>query len=446
MSKEKSSSISQPVNLPPGDLGLPIIGQTLQLLFDQQFPEKQYAKYGAISKTNLLGKPTIFMIGSEAAEFVLSSHMDCFSWKDGWPDNFKKLLGESLFLQDGEEHRRNRRLMMPAFHGQALAGYISTMEEITQRYLDKWTQKCEFNWFDEFKQLTFEIASQLLVGADAGEDVERLSGLFADLTNGLFAIAPFELPFTALGKAVKARDLLLQHITKVIEDRQKNPTKDVLSMLVQVQDEDGSRFGIEELKAQAMLMLFAGHETTTSMLTWLCLELGRHPQVLAIARQEQMELATTGSLNLEQLGQMPYLDQILQEVERLRPSIGGGFRAVVKPFDFKGYHVPKGWQVLYSIRVTHKQEDIYSNPEKFDPDRFSPERQEHKQKPFSLIGFGGGSRICIGIAFAKLEMKIIASHLLRNYQWEVLPSQNLEPFPIPTLRPRDGLKVKFTKL
>ncbi|PZU99733.1 MAG: cytochrome P450 [Pseudanabaena sp.] len=448
MSKEINPSTSQPQpkNLPPGDLGLPVIGQTLQFLFDRKFPEKQYAKYGAISKTNLLGKPTIFMIGSEAAEFVLSSHMDCFSWRDGWPDNFKKLLGESLFLQDGEEHRRNRRLMMPAFHGQALAGYISTMEEITQRYLDKWTQKKEFNWFDEFKQLTFEIASQLLIGADAAEDVERLSGLFATLTNGLFAIAPFELPFTTLGKAVKARDLLLQHITKVIEQRQKHPTKDVLSMLIQAQDEDGGRFGIEELKAQAMLMLFAGHETTTSMLTWLCLELGRHPQVLAIARQEQMELAKTGSLNLDQLGQMPYLDQVLQEVERLRPPVGGGFRGVVKPFDFNGYHVPKGWQVLYSIVITHKQKDIYTDPEKFDPDRFSPDRQEHRQKPFSLIGFGGGARICIGIAFAKLEMKIIAAHLLRNYQWEILPSQNLEPFPIPTLRPRDGLKVKFTKI
>jgi cytochrome P450 len=433
-------------NLPPGDFGLPVLGQTLNFLFDRQFAAKQYAKYGAISKTSLLGRPTIFMIGSEAAEFVLSSHMDCFSWEAGWPDNFKILLGKSLFLQDGEEHRRNRRLMMPAFHGQALTGYVSTMAEITQRYLDKWTQQGEFTWFYEFKKFTFEVASQLLLGTDAGDEVERLSKLFATLSNGLFAIAPFDLPFTTLGKATRARDQLLQHITKVVKERQQNPTHDVLSMLIQAEDEDGGKFSLEELKAQAMLMLFAGHETTTSMLTWFCLELARHPQVLERARQEQMALAQTGELNLDQIGKMPYLDQIFQEIERLRPPVGGGFRGVVKPFEFNGYHVPEGWLVLYSIMITHKQSDIYPNPDQFDPDRFSPERQEHKQKPFSLIGFGGGARICVGIAFAKLEMKIIAANLLRNYQWEILRSQNLEPFPIPTLRPKDGLRVKFQKL
>jgi len=446
MNQDPNISNSKEMNLPPGQFGLPILGQTLQFLFDRKFAEKQYAKYGAISKTNLLGRPTIFMIGSEAAEFVLSSHMECFSWKEGWPDNFKMLLGESLFLQDGEEHRRNRRLMMPAFHGQALAGYFSTMESITQRYLDKWIEKGEFTWFNEFKQFTFEIASQLLIGANAGDDVERLSKLFTTLTSGLFAIVPFDLPFTTLGKALKARDHLLQHITQVVKQRQQNPTNDVLSMLIQAEDEDGNKFSLKELTAQAMLMLFAGHETTTSMLTWFCLELGRHPQILERARQEQMTLAKTGKLDLEQLGQMPYLDQIFQEIERLRPPIGGGFRGVVKPFDFNGYHVPKGWLVLYSIMVTHKQKDIYSHPDKFDPDRFNPDRQEHKQKLFSLIGFGGGARVCVGIAFAKLEMKIVAAHLLRGYKWEILPSQSLEPFPIPSLRPKDGLKVKFQAL
>ncbi|MFN5981092.1 MAG: cytochrome P450, partial [Pseudanabaena sp.] len=314
--------------------------------------------------------------------------------------------------------------------------------------LAKWIEKEEFTWFNEFKKLTFEIASQLLIGSNAGDEaeVEQLSKLFTTLTNGLFAIAPFKLPFTTLGKALKARDRLSEHLTKVVTERQQHPTHDVLSMLIQAQDEDGSRFNLEELKAQAMLMLFAGHETTTSMLTWFCLELGRHPEVLERARQEQFALAETGKLNLEQLGQMPYLEQILQELERLHPPVGGGFRGVVKPFEFNGYYVPKGWLVLYSIIVTHKQSDIYPNPKQFDPDRFSLDRQEHKQKPFSLIGFGGGSRICIGIAFAKLEMKIIAAHLLRDYRWDILPDQNLEPFPIPTLRPKDGLKVKFSRL
>jgi cytochrome P450 len=386
------------------------------------------------------------MIGPEAVEFVLSSHMDHFSWREGWPNNFKELLGESLFLQDGEEHRQNRRLMMPAFHGPALARYITTMESITQGYLQKWEQKQEFSWFQEFKQLTFDIASQLLVGASPGSEVARLSQLFNTLSNGLFAINPLPLPITKYGRAIAARDQLLQHITEVVRQRQQHPTNDALSLLVQARDEEGNGMSLKELTAQAMLLLFAGHETTTAMLTWFCLELGRHPEVLQKAREEQLSLASEGGLSLEQLGKMPYLEQIFSEIERLHPPVGGGFRGVVKPFEFNGFQVPAGWLLSYSIPATHQLASIYPEPKRFDPDRFSPERQEHKQKPYSLIGFGGGPRVCIGIAFAKLEMKIVAAQLLRGYQWELLPEQSLEPVLFPMRSPKDGLRVRLNRV
>ncbi len=431
--------------LPPGQTGLPVLGETLQFIFDPKFVEKRYQQYGPIFKTHMIGRPTVVMVGPEAVEFVLSSHMDCFSWRQGWPDTFKILLGESLFLQDGEEHRQNRRLMMPALHGPALGQYVATMEAITQRYLQKWQQQQEFTWFNEFKQLTFDIASCLLLGTQPGLEATRLSQMFTQLTNGLFAINPLPLPLTQLGKAIRARDHILQHLTQVVRDRQKNPTQDALSLLVQARDQDGNSMSESEVRAQAMLLLFAGHETTTSMLTWLCAELACHPEVLRRAREEQQQFAIE-PVNLEQLGQMPYLDQILLEIERLHPPVGGGFRGVVKPFEFNGFHVPSGWMALYSILATHQLPTIYPNPERFDPERFSLERQEHKQFPFSLIGFGGGPRVCVGIAFAKLEMKIVAAYLLRGYQWELLPNQSLNSVQVPTNRPKDGLRVRFQQL
>ncbi|WP_318780952.1 cytochrome P450 [Dendronalium phyllosphericum] len=124
--------------IPPGSFGVPILGETLPFLFDPDFIKKRYRQYGPIFKTHLSGKPTVVMVGPKAVDFVLSSHMNYFSWREGWPDNFKTLLGESLFLQDGEEHRRNRRLMMPALHGVALTNYVTTMQEITHAYLQKW--------------------------------------------------------------------------------------------------------------------------------------------------------------------------------------------------------------------------------------------------------------------------------------------------------------------
>lgn len=429
--------------IPPGSFGIPVLGETLSFVLDRDFAKKRYQQYGSIFKTHLLGRPTVVMAGPEALEFVLSSHIENFSWREGWPNNFKTLLGESLFLQDGEEHRKNRRLMMPALHGPALANYVSTMEDITRSYLQKWEKKQEFTWFQEFKQLTFDIASQLLLGTRPGPEGVRLSQLFAAMTNGLFAINPLPLPFTTFGKAIAARNEILEHLTQVVRERQQNPTQDALSLLVQAQDEEGNRMSEKELIAQSLLLLFAGHETTTSMLTWLCVELARHPEVLEKARVEQLQLASKGELDLEQLGKMPYLEQVLWEVERLHQPVGGGFRGVIKDFEFKGYHVPAGWQLLYSIMITHSLKEIYLEPERFDPDRFSPQRQEHKKYPFSLVGFGGGPRICIGIAFAKMEMKIIAAHLLRDYHWEILPNQSLETVLVPSNRPKDGLRVRF---
>jgi retinoid hydroxylase len=432
---------------PPGSFGLPIIGETFPFIRDPyNFVNQRYRQHGSIFKTHLLGKPTVVMVGPEAVEFLLSTHIDYFSWREGWPQNFQTLLGESLFLQDGAEHKRNRRLMMPALHGPALASYVSTMELITQDYLQKWQKKQEFTWFDEFKKLTFDIASQLLLGTNSVSENTQLSQAFTQLTNGLFAINPLPLPFTKFGKAVAARNQILEHLAQVVKERQQNPSKDAISLLVQAKDEDGNSLSETELIAQAVLLLFAGHETTTSMLTWLCLELARHPEILQRAREEQLQLLDKGALNLEQLAQMPYLEQIFWEVERLHSPVGGGFRGVVKDFQFNGFQIPAGWQALYSIFVTHRLEEIYHQPERFDPDRFSPQRQEHKQYPYSLIGFGGGPRVCIGIAFAKMEMKIVAAHLLRSYHWEILPDQSLNSVRIPTNHPQDGLRVRFNPL
>ena len=357
--------------LPPGTLGLPIIGETIQFLLDPNFGDKRKKKYGSISKTNILGRKTVLMSGAEANKFILSSHMDYFSWGKGWPNNFRELLGRSLFLQDGEEHQRNRKLLMPAFHGQALANYVNTMEQIITKYLQKWKILKNLTWFPEMKQMTFEIASVLLLGSSPGDQTELLSQWFTELTNGLFAILPIRASWTKYGKALAARDHLLGYLEQEIEKRVSNPGQDTLGLMLQTRDEDGGRLSREEIKVQALLMLFAGHETTTSMLTFLCMALGQHPDILARARAEQQELGISGGLTIEKLKQMTYLEQILKEVERLYPPVAGGFRGVVKPFVFNGYYVPQDWIVSYRINSSHQDSKIFTLPQKFAPDRFS---------------------------------------------------------------------------
>jgi cytochrome P450 len=427
--------------LPPGRYGLPLVGETLTLLRDNDFSLKRFRQYGPIYRTHLLGRPTIVMSGAEANEFLLSSGMDHFSWEAGWPNTFKELLGRSLFLQDGEEHRHNRKLIAPAFHGRALAAYLSTIDGIARGYLQSWQKLETFAWFTEFKKMTFDIACTLLIGAPPGPETAQLSQHFTDLTNGLLTL-PVRLPGTPFYKAIKARDAILQFVGQQIEIRRADPTQDALSMLVHSQDEDGRAFSNDELAAQAVLLLFAGHETTTSMLASFCLLLAQHPAVWEKLRAEQANIPLSDPPVLADFRQMPYLEKVLLETERIYPPVAGGFRGVTKAFSFAGYQIPQGFQIQYNILNTHYDTAVFPEPEKFDPERFSEENRTGRSH-FSLVGFGGGPRTCIGKSFALLEIRLLAARLLREYAWEILPEQDTTIIRVPTARPKDNLLVRF---
>lgn len=435
-----ASTTTQQSPLPPGPMGLPWIGVPPRLLSNRHV-QAQYAKYGPLFKTRVLGRNIAVFVGPEANRFVLQTGMQYFSWRDGWPGTFKEMLGESLFVQDGAEHRQKRRLIMPAFHRDALHNYLETMEDLTLAYLDKWAQLKTFKWLPQYKQFTFEIASTLLMGSAPGAETEYLSKQFHALTSG-FLTLPLNWPWTAYGKALQARRELLHFIDKAVEERRKNPTQDALGLLVQTRDEQGNALTNEELQAQTLLLLFAGHETSASLLSSAMRLLAEHPDVREKAIAEQQALNLGERLTMADLRQMPYLEQVLKEAERLYPPVPGGFRNVVEEFEFNGYRVPEGWTAIYLINGAHRDPAIYTDPDRFDPERFSPERNE-SSVPFSLVGFGGGARVCVGFAFAQLEMKVLLSHLLRKYTWDLVPNQNLDTLYLPTLTIRGGLEVNF---
>ncbi|MEG4286052.1 cytochrome P450 [Microcoleus sp. A006_D1] len=429
--------------LPPGSLGLPLIGDTLNFLQDSQFAKKRHQQYGPIFKTSILGQPTVFVSGQEANLFVLSHENQYFVVS--WPPSTKALLGPlSLALQTGAEHQNRRKLLYQAFQPRALAGYIGGMEDITERYLQRWTQMSEFAWYPELRNYTFDVAGKLLVGIDNGSET-ALGHYFETWCDGLFSI-PLDVPWTKFGKAKKCRDLLLAELENIIRDRQEQAPggNDALGLLISARDDEGNSLGLEELKDQVLLLLFAGHETLTSAIASFCLLLAQNPGVMAKVCAEQQQFPATEALNLEQLKQMTYLEQVMREVLRLVPPVGGGFRRVIKACEFGGYEIPQGWSLLYEINQTHQDSSVYPEPDRFDPDRFSSERSTNA-KPFSYVPFGGGLRECLGKEFARLEMKLFAARMVRECEWELLPDQDLNLIRVPTPHPRDGLRVKFRR-
>jgi retinoid hydroxylase len=433
---------SDPTNfpLPPGDYGLPVLGETLSFFGDPQFAQKRHEQYGSLFKTRLLGQPTIFMRGSEANQFVLTHENQFF--QVSWPPSTKMLLGKlSLALQTGDMHQQRRKLLAQAFMPRALTGYIPTIVDITRQYGQRWASQGELVWYPELRNYTLDIACKLLTGLDHGSQTP-LGQFFETWCEGLFSI-PLPLPWTRFGRAKINRDRLLNEIEKIILQRKNNlhPGEDTLGLLIQAEDENGDRLSLEELKDQVLLLLFAGHETLTSAIASFCLLMGQHPEIFDKVRTEQQTFIDQ-PMTLETLKQMTYLEQVLREVLRLVPPVGGGFRTVLQACQFNGYQIPKGWNVLYQIGPTHQDRELYPEPDRFDPDRFSSEQIAERAK-YGYVPFGGGIRECIGKEFARLEMKIFAAHLARQYDWMLLPDQNLEMVTIPTPHPRDGLKVKF---
>jgi len=430
--------------LPPGNFGLPLVGETISFLRDPDFAKKRQQRYGQIFKTHLFGRPTIIMIGPEAIRFLLTNENQYFSIS--WPYSTQVLLGPaSIPMQTGGEHQQRRKLLSQAFQLRALAGYVSTIEDITRSYLHKWERMGTLTWYPELRKYTFDVACKLLVGIDSAAD-SHFGEWFEDYSDGLFTI-PLPLPWTKFGRALRSRQQLLAKIEDIVRQRQQQPnsSQDALGILLQARDEDGNSLSLQELKEQVLVLLFAGHETLTSAIASLCLLLAQHPEVLAAAHAEQQHLGFEEPLTLEHLKQMTYLEQVLKEVLRVLPPVGGGFREAIKSCEFNGYSIPQGWTALYQIGRTHQDNSIYTKPEQFDPQRFGPERAEDKSKPFSHIPFGGGVRKCLGKEFAKLEMKLFAALLVREYEWELVPGQNLDLVMVPTPHPRDGLQVKFRR-
>ena len=428
--------------LPPGEFGPPVIGETLNFFRDPNYSQKKHEQYGDVFKTRLLGSPTVFLKGPDATRFVLMHENEYF--QVSWPGSVKALLGPlSLALQTGHVHLQRRKLLVQAFQPRALEGYVPAMAEICDLTFTRWANQGQLTWYPELRNLTFDIACKLLVGLD-NASATPLGHWFETWCGGLFTI-PINLPWTRFGKAYRCRGLLLKELERMIRDRaaQSDTGDDALGLMLQARDEDGNQLSIEELKDQVLLLLFAGHETLTSALASFCLLVAQYPDVMAKARTEQAALQDQ-LLTLDTLKQMPYLDQVLKEVLRMIAPVGGGFRTVLKPCQFDGYTIPAGWIVLYEINLTHQDSQVFRDPDTFDPDRFAPDRAEDKNKPFSHVPFGGGVRECLGKEFARLEMKLFAAKLLRGYSWSLLPNQDLTLVTVPTPHPKDELKVTFS--
>lgn len=412
----------------PGNFGMPFLGETLELFRTEElYYWRRFQRYGPVFKTRILGTKVAFLIGPDANRLVFVEKADHFSSRLGW-GFLEPLFGQPILLQDGAEHARTRRLMYPAFHGRAIASYFDTIQSIVQDFIQDWGKQGTIPLTAEFRKLTLIVASRLLLGAQTDKEVEQTSRWFTQLIAGKLAIVQLNTPFTLYGRAQQARSKLQAFLRRIIAERQSQgnlqQSRDVLGLLLAAVDEEGNRLTESEIVDEALLLLFAGHETTATLLSWVLFELGSEPEWRDLLRDEQARVVGDGPLSLSHLKQFPLLTWVLKEAERLYPPVYGLVRGVVKDIEYAGYHIPAGWYVDISPMLTHRLPELYTDPDRFDPERFAPGREEDKKHPFGLVGFGSGPHSCLGFEFAQMEMKIVLSTLLRHYDWTVTPDRS----------------------
>ena len=407
-----------------------------------------YRDFGPVFTLRVLHAPVVFMIGPDANHFVTVSHAHLFRWRDGFMGDLIPLLGDGLLTTDGSYHRAARRIMLPAFHRERIAASLDTMASETDRALASWTPGRQLDLYSWTRHLALRIATRALFGLDPDRTESRLDPA-EEFERALafwgrdYLLQTLRGPRTPWARMVRARRRLDAVILREIAERRRSGARgeDIMSLLLDARDEEGDPLPDTAVRDQVMTLLFAGHDTTTSTVSFLFYELGRNPDALArILDEQDRVLGGRAPAATDLTGGLPELEMAVDETLRLYPAAWIGPRRSVEDFEFAGVRVPGGVPVEYCSWASHHLPEVFPEPERFLPERFSAEAKERLPKG-AYVPFGGGSRTCIGMRFGLLEVKTIATLALQRFGVELRSSEPIEIRQMPTLSPRNGLPV-----
>jgi cytochrome P450 len=409
-----------------------------------------YEEHGPIFSVRLLHSPVIFMLGPEANHFVTVAHPENFHWRESSFGDLIPLLGDGLLTIDDAYHDRAREIMMPAFHREQVAASVEAMIAEATPAIERLREGEVVDVYEWMRGLAMRIAMRALLGLDpdeagkgavAAEHFERALGFYG--TD--FHLRLLRGPGSPWSKMTRSRAVLDEIVYAEIAQRRAAADEskmDILSLLVGVSDEAGEGFTDKEVRDQLMTLMFAGHDTSTSTLTFMMHELARHPDIVARLCAEQDEVLGGRTPNIDELErEMPYLEMVLDEVLRLYPPAWIGPRRAVHDFEFGGQRVARGAYVNYCSWASHRLPEVFPEPEAFVPERFTRERKAALPRG-AYVPFGGGRRICIGKRFGQTEVKLVATMLLQRLRLDAMPGRTMTVRQMPTLSPRGGLRMR----
>ncbi len=364
----------------------------------------------------------------------------------------KLLLGDGLLTTDGEAHKRQRRLVQPAFHRQRVESYGDTMAQRAEELAGRWRDGSTVDVLSEMMALTLVIVANTLFGATVDDEVEEIgSALTAMFEMFGFALMPFSelfdrVPVPTTLRLRHARARLDATIYRIIAERRRSGRDhgDLLSMLLLAQDTgeegDGGSMTDVQLRDEATTLFVAGHETTANALTWSWYLLSCNPEAERTMHAELDRVLAGRRPDAGDLASLPYTRAVLAESMRLYPPVWALGRRALADQTLGGYDIPGGSLVVVSPFITHRDPRFYSDPDRFLPERWLDERAPERPR-FSYFPFGGGARQCIGEQFAWMEGVLLLATIGQRWHLQLAPGHPVELNPLITLRPKHGMRM-----
>lgn len=402
-------------------------------------------QFGEITYTNSFGKQIVSPLTADGCEEVAMNRAKTLAAEPAWGFMIGPFFRRGILLMDFEEHRHHRLILQQAFTRTHLEGYLHTMQPMIRERVAALPTGDGVRMLTEFKKITLDVALEIFLGLKLPRaEADRINKAFIDCVDAGLSIIRHNVPGTKWARGLTGRRVLEEFMYRQLLAKRAEQTPDLFSVLCHVYSDDGHAFSDDNVVNHMIFVLMAAHDTSTITLTTMAYYLALNPQWQDTARAQSRTLPT--DIGYETLGAFTTLDAIMKESMRLNAPVPGLLREALQDTEINGYFVPKGAFVTAMGMTNHYNPALWSAPETFDPERFSPERAEDRSHKCAWMPFGGGAHKCIGLYFAQLEIKTIMHNLLLTHEWSVPAGYRwkLDYTTLPV--PKDRLPVRIRSI
>ncbi|GAA3987439.1 cytochrome P450 [Thermobifida alba] len=361
------------------------------------------------------------------------------------------VMGKGLLISQGELHTRQRRLILPHFTPRNVRRHADHIVAEAEHLIDTWGDRAEVDLLDEMNSLTMNIVTRLLFSSRIEDDRAIADAITTVFEWEMYALTslfpiPMRVPTPRNLRARAEIAYVRQRLGAFVEERRRNPGaySDLLTLLMEARYEDGTTMSEEQLLDEVITVWGASQETSADAQAWTLYLLAQHPEVLARVRAEIDTVLGDRPATFADLASLPYSLRVFKEAMRLYPPGAVLMRTAVRDTTVAGFHVPRGTQVFISTYTLHRREELYPDPERFDPDRFTKERERVLPKQ-SYLPFGAGHHVCVGSHLALMEGHLLTVTLAQRVDVELCSDRPVEPLLLINLRPRGGIPARVTR-